>query len=70
MSEYHASRLLISDSNIEVLDLERDLEQLEKDLKLMQSSNEYVKIPYIVEAIDYCRSEIKKLSTPIQVSGS
>ena len=65
MSEYHASRLLISDSNIEIMDLERDLEQLEKDLKLMQSSNEYVKIPYIVEAIDYCRSEIKKLSTPI-----
>jgi hypothetical protein len=34
----------------------------------MQSSHEYEKIPYIVEAIDFCKSEIVKIQNPTNQS--
>jgi hypothetical protein len=58
LAEYHSSRILLRVKQLEVDDMQRDLDLLEADLKLMQSSNEYEKIPYIVEAIDYCKKEV------------
>jgi hypothetical protein len=54
----------VSDKNIERQDLERDLKILMAEFKLMESCNEYQKIPYINEAIEYCHKEINKLNDP------
>jgi len=46
--------VLVSDKNLEKQDLERDLKILNDDFKLMESSKEYEKIPFISEAIEHC----------------
>ncbi|CDW89218.1 zinc c3hc4 type family protein [Stylonychia lemnae] len=60
--EFHGCRVLISDRQEEKNDYERDLKILMEDFKLMESSNEYQKIPYINEAIEHCHKEINKLN--------
>eukprot|EP00347_Sterkiella_histriomuscorum_P022185 403331374 len=62
--EYHSCRFLLSDKNQEQRDYEKDLAILMENFKLMESCQEYQKIPYINEAIEYCHKEIQKLNDP------
>jgi hypothetical protein len=40
------------------------MEILSDDQKMMVSSQEYEKVPYIVEAITHAQKELEKLDTP------
>lgn len=42
----------------------KDIQLLEEDVKLMQSSSEFQKIPYLIEAIDHCTKELSKINNP------
>lgn len=53
-SEYHGCRVLISDTEQLEADIRADMNALEEEAKLMQSCQEYQKIPYINEAIEHC----------------
>ncbi len=68
LNQYQKCRVLLSDKDTEISDWNNHLAYLESDFKLMESSQEYQKIPYISEAIEHCHREINKInSTQVDV---
>lgn len=58
MPLYSSSRIVVCDQDYIVALLHEDLDTLGKDLKLKQSSGEQDLLPFVLEAIEYCKTSL------------
>jgi hypothetical protein len=64
MPNYALSRIVTCEQEYVAQLYRDDLQVLRQDLKLKQSCGEDDLFPYVLEAIDVCEQNLKKLNTP------